>query len=182
MKSWQERGRPYDGYPYSATTPHYLWDGGTHYWTGMPVISHDGDTSKPECCQDLSVYERVPVTVVKAELKAIRDGLAAKGITHEAAAAQLGCNVSTLRSRLYGNLPMPKNFYTAIRQFTGLDAVKQRDAKSERKAATNCGRCGESLASRKGNYKYCAVCGPIVEAERNKIHRENFKRKRRGQG
>lgn len=27
--SWQERGSPYDGYPYSATTPHYLWDGGT---------------------------------------------------------------------------------------------------------------------------------------------------------
>lgn len=122
MKSWQERGRPYEGYEYTALTPHYFWDGGKHYWPGMTVKgSEDQDPDNPACCQDLLVYERGEVILNSSELEYLRRSLKKRGLSHRGAGRRMGMGLSRIRSRLYGLLPFRQDDFGVLCRLAGVD-------------------------------------------------------------
>lgn len=122
MKSWQERGRPYEGYGYDALTPHYFWDGKTHYWPGMVVRgTEDQNPDNPACCQDLAVFERGDVKLGPVELTLLRRGLRRRGHTHKDTAGRLGLGVSCVRSRLYGMIPFRRADFNVLCRLAGVD-------------------------------------------------------------
>lgn len=122
MKSWQERGEPYDGYEYTALTPHYFWDGRSHYWTGMAVKgAEDQNPDNPNCCHDLDFFEGGEVTPDAEVLRYLRASLRARGLTHRAAGEKVGYGLSRLRERLYGRRSMRRGDFFALCRLAGVD-------------------------------------------------------------
>lgn len=122
MRSWQDRGEPYEGYEYTATTPHYFWDGQSHYWTGMAVKgSEDQDTENPNCCHDLELFEGGEVSPGREALKFLRASLRSRGHTHRSAGERMGFGVSRLRERLYGRKPIRRGDFYALCRLAGVD-------------------------------------------------------------
>lgn len=122
MKSWQERGRPYEGYEYSGETPHCFWDGRYHYWSGMSVRgTEDQNPENPACCQNLAVYDRTGVSPGPEQLLMMRRGLKRRGLTHRAAGERLGIGESGARLRLYGQAAFSRNDFLVMCRLSGID-------------------------------------------------------------
>jgi hypothetical protein len=110
MRSWQDRGEPFFEVHYTALTHHSLWDGGRHYWPGMPVKGMDDqDPANPHCCQELALYEGEEVQLDKNALVRLRRGLRHQGHTHKGAGDRMGMGLARMRQRLYGKRPLTRN-------------------------------------------------------------------------
>lgn len=122
MRTWQDRGMPYYGCRYGALTHHGYWDGGTHYWPGMPVRGMDEqDPDKPQCCQDMEVYERGSVALGRPALRTLRAALSHRGRTHRETGERLGLGLSSLRQRLYGRRAFSRAQFSLLCRLAGVD-------------------------------------------------------------
>lgn len=121
MKTWQERGKPYEGYEYSGETPNYFWDGRQHYWPGMAVRgSEDQNHDNPACCQNLAVYDRTGVSPPPPHLERMRSGLKKRGLTHRAAGERMGLCEAGVRSRLYGKAEFTRGDFLVMCRLAGV--------------------------------------------------------------
>lgn len=121
MKTWQDRGSPYMGYEYSATTPHYFWDGKPHYWTGMAILSKDEESESPNCCQSEQLMACAELRPSRPTLDHLRHSLRRRGYTHQAASAKISMGISGFRERVYGRRPIRSADFNLLCRLAGVD-------------------------------------------------------------
>jgi len=90
IRGWQEAGH-YESTPYGATTPHYFWDGQSHYWSGASVWQ---ERKKHIVNRDLG--ERVKLKA--SQCKLIRAILEKRGWRHVDLAERMQVTQPTVNS------------------------------------------------------------------------------------